>query len=247
MKRRRRLNIKHCIIFVCGCLAVLALLVISVKLVIGMFQNEEVNANVDVPVVSQAEKPTVVIDAGHGGYDNGAISYNGILEKDIDLSVAKKIKSALEYYGVNVIMTRSDDNVTWPEDNVADLRARSSIANASNASYFVSVHCNSTDLAGEVKGSEIYVYFDDEKAMALTEAINTELQKIEGLINREPKDASVNLLQLLVENKIPSIIVEMGFLTDDEEADFLMSDEGQNQLSMAIVRGILNVLGISME
>lgn len=247
MKRRRRLNIKHCIIFVCGCLAAIALLVISVKLVIGMFQNEEVNANVDVPVVSQAEKPTVVIDAGHGGYDNGAISYNGILEKDIDLSVAKKIKSALEYYGVNVIMTRSDDNVTWPEDNVADLRARSSIANASNASYFVSVHCNSTDLAGEVKGSEIYVYFDDEKAMALTEAINTELQKIEGLINREPKDASVNLLQLLVENKIPSIIVEMGFLTDDEEADFLMSDEGQNQLSMAIVRGILNVLGISME
>lgn len=247
MKRRRRLNIKHCIIFACGCIAVIALLVVSVKFVIGLFQREEVNPNIDVPIVSQTEKPTVVIDAGHGGYDNGAISYNGILEKDIDLSVAKKIKSALEYYGVNVIMTRIDDNVTWPEDNVADLRARSSIANSSNASYFVSVHCNSTDLAGEVKGSEIYVYFDDEKAMALTEAINAELQKIEGLINREPKDASVNLLQLLVENKIPSIVVEMGFLTDDEEADFLMSDDGQNQLSMAIVRGILNVLGIPME
>lgn len=247
MKRRRRLNIKHCIIFACGCIAVIALLVVSVKFVIGLFQSEEVNPNIDVPVVSQAEKPTVVIDAGHGGYDNGAIAYNGILEKDIDLSVAKKIKSALEYYGVNVIMTRTDDNVTWPDDNVADLRARSYIANTSNASYFVSVHCNSTDLAGEVKGSEIYVYFEDEKAMELTAAINVELQKIEGLINREPKDASVNLLQLLAENEIPSIVVEMGFLTDDEEADFLMSDDGQNQLSMAIVRGILNVLGISME
>lgn len=247
MKRRRRLNIKHCIIFACGCLAVLALFVMAVRFVIGMFQTEEVNAHIDEPVVQQTEKPTVVIDAGHGGYDNGAVSYNGILEKDIDLSVAKKIKSALEYYGVNVIMTRSDDNVTWPEDNVADLRARSAIANSSNASYFISVHCNSTDLAGEVKGSEIYVYFDDEKAMALTDAINTELQKIEGLINREPKDASVNLLQLLMENKIPSIIVEMGFLTDNEEADFLMSDDGQNQLSMAIVRGLLNVLGIPMK
>lgn len=247
MKRRRRLNIKHCIIFACGCLAVLALFVMAVRFVIGMFQTEEVNAHIDEPVVQQTEKPTVVIDAGHGGYDNGAVSYNGILEKDIDLSVAKKIKSALEYYGVNVIMTRSDDNVTWPEDNVADLRARSAIANSSNASYFISIHCNSTDLAGEVKGSEIYVYFDDEKAMALTDAINTELQKIEGLINREPKDASVNLLQLLMENKIPSIIVEMGFLTDNEEADFLMSDDGQNQLSMAIVRGLLNVLGIPMK
>lgn len=247
MKRRRRLNIKHCIIFACGCLAVLALFVLAVRFVIGMFQTEEVNAHIDEPVVQQTEKPTVVIDAGHGGYDNGAVSYNGILEKDIDLSVAKKIKSALEYYGVNVIMTRSDDNVTWPEDNVADLRARSAIANSSNASYFISIHCNSTDLAGEVKGSEIYVYFDDEKAMALTDAINTELQKIEGLINREPKDASVNLLQLLMENKIPSIIVEMGFLTDNEEADFLMSDDGQNQLSMAIVRGLLNVLGIPMK
>lgn len=247
MKRRRRLNIKHCIIFACGCIAVIALLVVSVKFVIGFFQTEEVNANNDAPIVTQTEKPTVVIDAGHGGYDNGAISYNGILEKDIALSVAKKVKSALEYYGVNVIMTRTDDDVPWPDDNVADLRARSEIANTSDASYFVSLHCNSTDLAGEVKGSEIYVYFEDEKAMELTNAINLELQKIDGLINREAKDAAVNLLQLLVENKIPSIIIEMGFLTDNEEADFLMSDAGQNQLSMAIVKGILTTLGIAME
>lgn len=70
---------------------------------------------------------------------------------------------------------------------------------------------------------------------------------IDCLPNREPKDASVNLLQLLMENEIPSIIVEMGFLTDNEEADFLMSDDGQNQLSMAIVKGLLHELGIAME
>lgn len=91
------------------------------------------------------------------------------------------------------------------------------------------------------------MYFDDAKAMALSDAVNAQLQKIDGLPNREPKDASVNLLQLLMENEIPSIIVEMGFLTDNEEADFLMSDDGQNQLSMAIVKGLLHELGIAME
>ena len=247
MKRRRRLNIKHCIIFAGGCLTIIVLLVMSIQFLIGLFTHEDVNANIEPPIVEQQAKPTVVIDPGHGGYDNGAVSYNGILEKDIDLTVAKKIKSALEYYGVNVIMTREDDNVPWPDDNVADPRGRSAIANASNASYFVSLHCNSTDLAGEVKGSEIYVYFDDAKAMALSDAVNAQLQKIDGLPNREPKDASVNLLQLLMENEIPSIIVEMGFLTDNEEADFLMSDDGQNQLSMAIVKGLLHELGIAME
>ena len=233
MKRRRRLNIKHCIIFAGGCLTIIVLLVMSIQFLIGLFTHEDVNANIEPPIVEQQSKPTVVIDPGHGGYDNGAVSYNG--------------KSALEYYGVNVIMTREDDNVPWPDDNVADLRGRSAIANASNASYFVSLHCNSTDLAGEVKGSEIYVYFDDAKAMALSDAVNAQLQKIDGLPNREPKDASVNLLQLLMENEIPSIIVEMGFLTDNEEADFLMSDDGQNQLSMAIVKGLLHELGIAME
>lgn len=247
MKRRRRLNIKHCIIFAAGCLAVLMLVVMGFKYAIGLFKSEEVNANIEPIIVNKADQPTIVLDAGHGGYDNGAISYNGILEKDIALSVAKKVKLVLEYYGVNVIMTREDDHVPWPDDNVADLRARSAIANSSNARYFVSLHCNSTDLAGEVKGSEIYVYFDDEKAMALTNSINAELQKINGLINREPKDAAVNLLQLLMENEIPSVIVEMGFLTDVQEADFLMSETGQNQLAIAISNGILKELGITMK
>lgn len=99
MKRRRRLNIKHCIIFAGGCLTIIVLLVMSIQFLIGLFTHEDVNANIEPPIVEQQSKPTVVIDPGHGGYDNGAVSYNGILEKDIDLTVAKKIKSALEYYG----------------------------------------------------------------------------------------------------------------------------------------------------
>ncbi len=247
-KRRRRLNVRNCILFACGCVAVIALLVAGVKGIWSHFSREETVLYQDTQrEVKEENRPIVVIDAGHGGYDNGAISYNGILEKDVVLSVAKKVRSALTYYGVDVVMTRSDDNISWPEDNVADLRARTAIANSSGAEYFVSLHCNSTDLAETVKGSEIYVYFDDEEAMALADAINAELQTIEGLPNREAKDANVHLLQLLMENEIPSLIVEMGFLTDQEEADFLMSDEGQNKLSMAISRGILKMLGIEME
>lgn len=187
----------------------------------------------------------VVIDAGHGGYDNGAISYNGILEKDISLTVAKKVQHVLEYYGVEVVMTRESDEVSWEADNIADLNARNYIANTSNADYFVSIHCNSSD--EYAYGSEVYVYLEDEASFELANEINEELKLIEELDNREMKDADLNPLHILIYNEIPSCLVEMGFLTNEYDADFMMSEKGMNALAKAISKGILDTLEIEMK
>lgn len=248
MIKKRKLNKKNCAILLAGIFAV-GFVIFQLCSFVGSLNDEETKEPKVQSVLLQQEiaPRTIVLDAGHGGYDDGAIAYNGYKEKEITLSVTKKVKAYLAYYNVEAIMTRESDEVTWSNDNVEDLRARSTVANNSNAEYFVSIHCNSAEPQDEAKGSEIFVYFDQEKSYLLADTINTELKTIQELENREMKDVARSPLQLLLENRIPGCIIEMGFLTDQVDADFMISEAGQNKLSASIAKGILHTLGIQIE
>ena len=170
------------------------------------------------------EKIKVVIDPGHGGYDSGSESTNGKLEKN----------------NIEVIYTRTDDNVTWSDDNAEDLLARSEIANESNAKCFVSIHMNfSEEYADEIRGHEVWVNYDNNENVKLAENIISKFKAVSESTDRGIKDQAISPLSLLTFNHIPSVLVEVGFISNEEDSAFIESEDGASKISEAIANGII--------
>ncbi len=184
----------------------------------------------------------VVIDPGHGGYDEGASSADGkIVEKEFDLKIAVKVKDILEQNNIQVIMTRINDNVTWSTDNGKDLQARLDIATKEKADLMVSIHCNVSDEdIYNVSGSEVYANPDQKTSTALAKSIVTELNKLSP--EMPSRGVKTGVLHLTLFNKVPTVIVEMGFVSNPKDVDYLMNNETQNKMVEAIANGIINHL-----
>lgn len=184
----------------------------------------------------------VVIDPGHGGYDVGSSSSDSrIVENTFDLMIATKVKDLLEEQGVKVLMTRTSDEVSWPSDNVQDLQARVDIASNSGADLMVSIHCNSSDEDPlNVSGSEVYANSKQEDSVSLAESIVEALDALEpGLKSRGVKHGAFHITTY---NTIPTVIVEMGFLSNPDDVDYLLNEDTQNLLCEKIAEGIINEL-----
>ena len=176
---------------------------------------------------------TIVLDAGHGGKDPGAVS-GSIKEKDINLQTTLKLRDALVSRGYNVILTRETDVFI-------DLYSRPRIANENNADLFISMHANAT-LSTSIKGLEILYcpsYGSDKKIddqFPFAEFIyNSILQQTgrtgRGIIKRPE-------LVVLRETEMPAVLVETGYMTNPEELSLVVSDHYQNQ----VVKGIVNAV-----
>lgn len=172
---------------------------------------------------------TVVLDAGHGGIQSGC-EFDGVLEKDITLSIVLLLREKLESEGVTVILTRDDD-----ED--VSLSRRSEIANSAGADCFVSVHCNSYEYDSSVKGFECY-YYQSNESKNLADAITLSADK-HLISTRKVKEENYAVLRDTV---IPAVLIETGFMTNAQERAQLMSLEYQELLVEAITGGILNTL-----
>ena len=170
-------------------------------------------------------KPTIIIDAGHGGYDNGA-SYNGRKEKDDNLRLALAVGNLLEQDGFPVVYTRTTDVYQRPID-----KAR--IANESGGDYFVSFHRNSSPNANTYSGVQTLVYDDSGIAGQMARNINEQLETV-GFANLGVpirKD-----LIVLKRTKMPAVLIEAGFLNTD--ADNETFDQNFDAMSRAIATGI---------
>ncbi|AJD26242.1 N-acetylmuramoyl-L-alanine amidase family protein [Clostridium botulinum CDC_297] len=178
---------------------------------------------------------TVIVDAGHGGYDSGAVGPTGVKEKDITLKVALKLGKILENNGVNVIYTRTSDNVSWPSNESQDLAARVAIANSNNTDLYVSIHANSFN--GSANGTETYYYNGSAKGKEAAEAVQKELVNAIGLYDRGTKTAGYYVLKNTIS---PSILVELGFIDNRNEEILLNSDWFQEKCAEAIAKGILS-------
>lgn len=191
----------------------------------------------------QVIRSKVVLDAGHGGYDEGSQSASGSKEKDITLAITLRVGELLKEQNIEVIYTRMSDKVSWPDDNAEDLLKRSEIANASGADYFVSIHTNFSEIQQQkITGSEVWVRHDGAENDRLATAVNRELKKISALPNRGLKDEATSPLSLLYYNEMPSILIETGFLSNDKDSAYLTSASGREEVAKAIADGILHVV-----
>lgn len=196
-------------------------------------------------ITSTNEKDVVMIDAGHGGYDPGAIAEQEIYEKEINLQIAKKVKDLLIPSGINTLLTREEDEDYVPEGirgrkakKQIDLNYRISRATEAKADVFVSIHVNST-VTGNNSGAETFYHFSSEKSKNLAVNIQQELIKISGMNRRIAKPGDFYIIK---NTSMPAVIVEVGYLSNVNERKKLQEPWYQEQVARAIAKGIANYL-----
>lgn len=172
----------------------------------------------------------IVLDAGHGGNDPGAV-WGDIYEKDITLQITEKLKQVLEDLGGTVFTTRDSDTYISLEDRVY-------IAKAKEADLFISIHLNSLDSDTSVSGIETYcTETANSDSPLLADAIHSSLISETGAKDREVRSNSD--FYVVRETTIPSCLVETGYLTSEAERPLLLSDDYQDKLVSGISKGIL--------
>jgi N-acetylmuramoyl-L-alanine amidase len=191
----------------------------------------------------QAFAYKVVIDAGHGGKDPGAIGVNGLQEKDVNLDIALKLRDDLKQAGNEVVMTRVDDHFL-------SLGERVDLTNTQQADLFVSIHANSYSRPA-TRGTMV-LYYDDAypqedypasnrmKALtsfskSLAQGVLDSLVKQAGTVNQGLTPSAVYVTRM---GSIPSILVETAFLSNAQDAAMLANDEFRKQLASGIAQGI---------
>ncbi len=183
---------------------------------------------------------TVIVDAGHGGLDPGKVGINGSLEKNINLKIALKLKEKLEQKGVRVILTRDSDKGLYKESSKQkkkeDLVNRMNIINKSDAMLAISIHQNSYT-NNSVKGPQVFFYTESDKSRELATYIQNVLN--EGREDNK-RDIKANKdYYILKKSEIPLAIVECGFLSNEEEAELLNSEEYQCKMADDITKGVI--------
>ncbi len=190
------------------------------------------------------QKKTVVLDVGHGGNDPGKIGVDGSLEKDINLAIAKRLKTYLEASDVEVILTRDSDTGLYGEkDNrkkMADMKKRCEIIDEIKPEIVVSIHQNSYHQE-EISGGQVFYYKGSDKGKKLAEILQKRFDYVLGEANRRQAKANDNYY-LLLHVKQPIVIVECGFLSNWKEAAMLNSEEYQDRLAWTIHMGIMEYL-----
>ena len=190
------------------------------------------------------QKKTVVLDVGHGGKDPGKIGVDGSLEKDINLAIAKRLKTYLEASDVEVILTRDSDTGLYGEkDNrkkMADMKKRCEIIDEIKPEIVVSIHQNSYHQE-EISGGQVFYYKGSDKGKKLAEILQKRFDYVLGEANRRQAKANDNYY-LLLHVKQPIVIVECGFLSNWKEASMLNSEEYQDRLAWTIHMGIMEYL-----
>lgn len=183
----------------------------------------------------------VVIDAGHGGYDPGAITAQGLYEKEINLQMAKRVGELLKPSGIEVILTR-DEDIDYVPDGArgrqtkkqADLNYRISLAKQANADAFVSLHLNAT-VGGLNSGAETFYYNQSIEGKRLAELIQEELVKVPGMNRRIAKPGD---FYIITNTPMPAVIVELGYLSNAKERVKLQQAWYQDQLAHSVAKGI---------
>ncbi|HEY2647803.1 MAG TPA: N-acetylmuramoyl-L-alanine amidase [Puia sp.] len=184
----------------------------------------------------------VVIDPGHGGIFPGA-RMNGVVEKDINLSISKKIQSLAKEYNVEVIMTRENDVDIAGDDLNASLDYRTGLAGKKNADLFISIHMNSTaknSLQTEQSGFEIYVTDHKNKnyngSIKLASSI-TDFIKPDYSISAELKEREGHI-RVLDYATVPAIMIECGFIDNKTDLAYMMDGKNQEKIARDILEGI---------
>ena len=224
--------------------AVVALLLIVTKIASDAY----INSTAYEETISEiTEKSTVILDAGHGGEDCGAIGKNGILEKNLNLEIATAIGKMLSEKGFAVIYTRTNDSLLYTEEEniygmrkIYDLKNRCKFGAEYPNAIFISIHMNSYK-SENCTGLQVYYSENSEDSYTLASSVQKSVK--ENLQPTNKRQIKPGKDMYILENlSNPAILIECGFLTNPDECEKLAKKEYQKELSFSIVCGIIEYM-----
>lgn len=223
-----------------GIMAIALVLTIAI-LSSFMFGKNNVLTHSNAVVIS----PVVILDAGHGGFDGGAVANDGTVEKDINLKITVAVAEMLKQSGFKVILTRENDISTddVETDSIA-VRKKSDLKNRLNLmkdypdGVFVSIHLNKFTTSA-ASGSQVFYSGEEEKSKLLGDHIQRSIITLLQPENKRVNKQATSSTYLLYNATIPAVLVECGFLSNSQELKLLKTDTYQNQMAFCIFCGIL--------
>lgn len=190
------------------------------------------------------QKTCIVIDAGHGANDPGKIGVNGASEKDINLSLALKLRTLLENKGIDIVMTRESDEILADSDsnNVKreDMNNRVRLITESNPIFTISIHQNSYT-SPSVCGPQVFYYQESLEGKQIAQYVQDRLDKTLEIAHSRGIKANSDYY-LLKKTSTPTIIVECGFLSNPTEAELLCDELYQDKIVRSLYLGICDYL-----
>ncbi len=198
---------------------------------------------------AEPQNMCIVIDAGHGGEDGGCVSDSGVLEKDINLEISKKVAEILNTMGYNTILTRSEDKMLYDMygDNYEgrkktyDLKNRLKFARENEADMLVSIHINKFPQS-RYKGLQVYYSKNHPDSEVLAQNVQNFCKEYLQKDNeRAVKEAGSNIY-LLDRADMPAVLVECGFLSNAEETEKLSDDDYRKSLGFIISMAIASYI-----
>lgn len=220
------------------------IIVLSVVCLIASFgyvKSGVINAN-STPINTK----TIILDAGHGGFDGGATAADGTIEKDINLLIAQKMCSFLRFNGYEVIMTRDSDTGTEDDESLSiqkrkksDLSNRLRLMKDNKNAIFVSVHLNKFTTSA-ASGAQVFYTKNYDEAYTLANCVQSSIKSMIQPENARVVKQGTSSTYLLKNAQVPAIIVECGFLSNKQELEKLKDEQYQSQMAFAIVSGIMD-------
>ena len=192
------------------------------------------------------ERQTIIIDAGHGGFDGGAVAADGTVEKDINLKIALTLKDFLKQSGFRVIMTRESDVST---DDVetnkiatrkkSDLKNRLGLMKDNPNAVFVSIHLNKFTTSA-ANGSQVFYSAEHVESKVLGDCIQKSIVQLLQPENTRVNKQATSSTYLLYNATVPAVLVECGFLSNSAELKRLKDEEYQKKMAFSIFCGIVD-------
>lgn len=220
------------------------LIILSAMLYLTFMANFSAAEASSMPITQK----TVIVDAGHGGDDGGAIGIDGTVEKDINLDIALKLEKILKFYGFNVIMTRTQDVMTCDDGldslrkrKISDIHNRFELMRKNPDAIFISVHQNKFEDSSQ-HGTQVFYSGNDERSKELAEAIQTSVTLTLQRKNDRVVKKSGSGIYLLYHAKIPAVLVECGFISNFDEVKKLKDESYRMKLAILIADGLLKYL-----
>jgi len=220
------------------------LIILSAMLYLTFMANFSAAEASSMPITQK----TVIVDAGHGGDDGGAIGIDGTVEKDINLDIALKLEKILKFYGFNVIMTRTQDVMTCDDGldslrkrKISDIHNRFELMRKNPDAIFISVHQNKFEDSSQ-HGTQVFYSGNDERSKELAEAIQTSVTLTLQQKNDRVVKKSGSGIYLLYHAKIPAVLVECGFISNSDEVKKLKDESYRMKLAILIADGLLKYI-----
>jgi N-acetylmuramoyl-L-alanine amidase len=194
-------------------------------------------------------RPAVIVDAGHGGEDGGAVAPDGTVEKELNLAIAKKLNERLLSAGFRTIMIRGDDYAVYDEGmetlrqkKSSDLHNRLKIMETNPDALFVSIHQNIFS-ASSVRGAQVLYSPNHPESKILAQMLQGRVAALLQPENTFAVKKSGTSIFLLYQAPSPAVLVECGFLSNHGDLERLKTDIYQSQMAFAIFCGILDYVG----